>query len=110
MLKRMVWITTISLLLVLIGHTIFYLWLSSSDAFKEFEKSVFREKKFGIKSTDDYGEQEIKLDYFSVNKFSWLGHKSTLSFTVTIYSQRYKVQMVKDRNQNWKVARFDELS
>ena len=109
-LKRMVWITAISLSVVLIGHTIFYFWLSSSVAFKELEKSVLMEKQFGIKSTDDYGEQKIKLDYFSVNKFSWLGHKSTLSFTVTIYSQRYKVQMVKDKNQKWKIARFDELS
>jgi uncharacterized protein YxeA len=108
--KKMVWITLISLLLILIGNTIFYFWLSSSNAFKELEKSVFLQKQFRIKSIDDSGKQKIKLDYFSVNKFSWLGHKSTLSFTVTIYSQRYKVQMVKDKNQNWEVARFDEVS
>ena len=108
--KKMIWVTIISLLLILIGNTIFYFWLSSSTAFKELEKSLALQNQFRTKSINDFAKQKIKLDYFSVNKFSWLGRKSTLWFTVTIDSHRYKVRMVKYKNQTWKVSRFDELA
>ena len=107
--KKMIWITAISLLLALIGNTIFYFWLSSSVAFKELEEIIYSQKQFKIKAVDNYGKQKITLDYFSVNKFSWLGDKSTLSFTVTIGPHRHRVQMVKVKNQIWKVSKLDKI-
>ncbi|MBN2282421.1 MAG: hypothetical protein JXO48_00865 [Deltaproteobacteria bacterium] len=107
--KKMIWITAISLLLALIGNTIFYFWLSSSVAFKELEKIICSQKQFKMNAVDNYGKQKIKLDYFSVNKFSWSGDKSNLSFTVTIGSHRHRVQMVKAKNQNWEVSKLDEI-
>lgn len=105
----MIWITVISLLLALIGNAIFYFWLSSSVAFKELERFVSSQKQFNVEIVDNYEKHKVRLDYFSANTFSWSGDKSNLNFTVTIGHHRHRVQMVKAKNQNWKVSKLDEI-
>jgi len=107
--KKILLVTVVSLLIIFVGNTIYYLWLSSSDAFKELKETIYTQKQFTTKATDNHEKEPIKLVYFSVNKFLWLGKKSVLNFAIIIDSRKYRVEMVKIQGQNWHVVKIDAI-
>jgi len=108
--KKLIWIIATILILILIGNTVFYFWLSSSSAFKEFKKTFYSQKDFEIRAIKNYSTEEIRLVYFSTNKYLYLEDKSVLSFTVSIGCDHYQVQMTKVKNEKWRITKFEEAN